>query len=103
MSKATREHLAKVAALGCVACRNEGLGETPAQAHHINCHAMGRKASDFETIPLCHPHHQEADGTAKFQGHIAVHRSLEDWEARYGTERQLLEQVLRELDDIKGA
>ena len=101
MSKATRDHLAKVAALGCVVCRNEGLGDSPAHAHHINCHAMARKASDFETIPLCHPHHQAADGTATFQGHIAVHRSLEEFERRYGTERELLEQVLAQISLIK--
>lgn len=97
MSKAEREHLARVAALGCCVCRNEGLGDTPASAHHINCGAMGRKASDFETIPLCPSHHQYADGTAKYGGHIAVHRGLESFEARYGTERELLEQTLREL------
>lgn len=99
--KATRrerkEHLAKVAALGCVVCRNEGLGASPASAHHINCKTMGRKASDFETIPLCPNHHQNADGTPKFYGHIAVHRSLKDFEARYGTERELLKQTLAEL------
>ena len=31
--------------------------------------------------------HQYADGTATFDGHIAVHVSLEDFERRYGTER----------------
>ena len=92
-----KRHLDRVAALGCVVCRNEGLGETPASAHHINCHAMARKASDYETIPLCPAHHQDADGTRKYGGHIAVHRGLETWEERYGTERELLAQTLREL------
>jgi len=87
-----KAHLARVAALGCVVCRNEGLGETPAQAHHINCGTMGRKASDFETIPLCPTHHQYSG-----HGHIAVHDGLESFEARYGSERELLAQVLIEL------
>lgn len=92
-----KRHMGRVAALGCVVCRNEALGESPANAHHINCHAMGRRAGDDETIPLCPVHHQYGDGTAKFDGHIAVHRSLGEFERRYGTERELLEQVRREL------
>jgi Recombination enhancement, RecA-dependent nuclease len=94
---ANRKHLEKVASLGCIVCRNLGLGETPANAHHINCKGMAMKSDDFETIPLCSGHHQYADGTAKFQGHIAVHKSLEKFEERYGTERELLEQTLIEL------
>lgn len=96
-TKAARLHLARVAALGCIVCRNEGLGESPAAAHHINAHAMGRKASHFETIPLCPPHHQYADGTARYAGHIAVHVSLVEFERRYGTERDLLAQTLAEI------
>jgi hypothetical protein len=97
MSSAGKRHMAAVAALGCVICRNEKLGPTPASAHHINCSTMGRKASDWEVIPLCPEHHQYADGTAKFKGHIAVHRGLKSFEARYGSERWLLAQVQREL------
>lgn len=92
MKKANREHLARVVALHCIVCRNEGLGDTPATAHHINCGTMGRKASDFETIPLCPTHHQYSG-----HGEIAVHDGLESFEARYGTERELLEQTQREL------
>lgn len=101
MSKAGRAHLAAVASLGCCVCRNEGLGPTPAHAHHINCATMGRKASDMETIPLCKIHHQEGDGAAKHHGHIAVHRGLESFEARYGRERELLAQTLRELKELQ--
>ena len=53
---------------------------------------MGRKASDFESIPLCPIHHQYGG-----HGHLAVHKGLASWEHRYGTERELLEQVRREL------
>jgi hypothetical protein len=87
-----KSHLARVAALTCVVCRNEGLGKTPAQAHHINCATMGRKSSDFETIPLCPTHHQYSG-----HGQLAVHDGPERWEARYGTERELLAQTLCEL------
>ncbi len=53
---------------------------------------MGRKSSDFETIPLCPTHHQYSG-----HGEIAVHDGLESWEARYGTERELLIQTWDEL------
>ncbi len=97
MSAAGRRHLSAVAALGCIVCRNAGMGATPATAHHINCQGWGMKSSDFETIPLCPIHHQYGDGTEKYKGHISVHRGLESFERRYGTERELLGQTLREL------
>jgi hypothetical protein len=97
MNKAEREHLAKVAAMGCIVCRNENLGESPAAIHHINCGAMGRRSSHRQAIGLCKPHHQDADGTSKYGGQIAVHRGLESFEKRYGTEEELLAQTLREI------
>jgi hypothetical protein len=89
--KAERKHLQRVAELGCIVCRNTGLGETPAHAHHINSKTMGRKSNDYETIPLCPAHH---NGGAHG---IAVHSGLETWERNFGTERQLLQQVREEL------
>ena len=35
MKKADSLHLSRVAALGCIVCRNQNLGETPAEIHHI--------------------------------------------------------------------
>jgi hypothetical protein len=94
--KERREPLGHVAGLGCIVCRNAGLGATPASPDQINCRTIGRKASDFETIPLCPPHHQFADGSTRYQGHIAVHRGPKSFEARYGTEQELLAQTLRD-------
>ena len=91
-NKAEREHMGAVAALGCVVCRNLGFGETPAEVHHIGNGTLGKKASNFETIPLCEVHHRNG-------GHgVAVHAGRKTFEARYGTERELLEQTRRELD-----
>ena len=92
MGAIARKHLARVAALGCIVCKNNGFEDSPANAHHINCKTMGRKASDYETIGLCPTHHQYGG-----HGEVAVHESLADFEARYGTERELLAQVLGEL------
>jgi hypothetical protein len=46
-----------VAAQGCLVC-----GRTPSDAHHIKFaeqRAMGRKASDKFTVPICRLHHRE--------------------------------------------
>jgi hypothetical protein len=52
-TKAEKEHMGRVAALSCVVCRNLGLGESPAEVHHIGNGTMGKRASNHETIPLC--------------------------------------------------
>lgn len=58
-----KQHMGKVAALGCMLCRHLGLGNTPAAVHHIRTGiGMGRRASDFDTIPLCPEHHQGNTG-----------------------------------------
>ena len=73
-------HLAKVAAIGCILC------SSPACCHHIRYgQGMGQKASHFETIPLCHFHHQGKEGI-----HTLGTRA---WEAKYGKETDLLETV----------
>ena len=98
MTKAEgKRHMARVAALGCIVCKNNGYEGTPAHVHHIDCATMGRRSEDDETIPLCPIHHLDGDGTSNSGGEIAVHRGLGSFEARYGTERELLEQVRREL------
>tara|TARA_R100000951_G_scaffold116755_1_gene130449 strand:+ start:9965 stop:10258 length:294 start_codon:yes stop_codon:yes gene_type:complete len=82
-----KKHLEKVASFGCIACVNSGLGETPAEIHHIGNGTMGKRASNQEVIPLCHVHHRTG-------GHgVAVHAGRETWESNFGTEQELLEQM----------
>lgn len=88
MKKAEREHLNRVAEIGCIACINAGYGPTPAEIHHIGNGAMGKRASNFEVIPLCHNHHR----TGGYG--VAVHAGRKSWEDNFGTERELLEQVM---------
>jgi hypothetical protein len=86
-TKAERDHLARVAALGCIACLNLGYTGTPAEIHHITKGAgMGQKASHFETIPLCFHHHSA-------QGQDGFHKYPETWQLKHGRELDLLEQV----------
>ena len=86
-TRAEKHHLAKVAAFGCVACRVIGYEDTPAEIHHIRSDAgLAQRASHYETIPLCPQHHRH--------GENAIHRSKANFEADFGTERELLEIVL---------
>ncbi|HHI2551370.1 TPA: Ref family recombination enhancement nuclease [Klebsiella aerogenes] len=93
---AARRHLARVQALGCIVCRNEGYGETPAIIHHIRTgQGTGQRADDFHTIPLRPPHHQ-------FYGvGVSYHDCPKTWGSKYGTESELLAQVRREPGEEK--
>lgn len=95
-TKATKQHMSAVADLSCVVCRNEGLGKTPAELHHPRFLAGGgQKSSDMDVIPLC-PNHHRLGGYG-----VAYHAGPQEWERRYGTEEELLEQTRREVAAIK--
>lgn len=84
-------HLGKVAALGCVVCRNLGYGETPAEIHHVRSGQGMKRASHYETIPLCHLHHR----TGGYG--VAFHAGEKAFEANFGNELDLLEQTWVEI------
>jgi hypothetical protein len=53
-----REHVRYVTKQSCLIC-----GRRPSDAHHlrfVQSRALGRKASDEFTVPLCRGHHREA-------------------------------------------
>lgn len=90
--KAEREHMGRVAMLSCVVCRNEGLGESPAEVHHVRYLAgAGQRSSNLDTLPLCALHHR-LGGSG-----VAFHAGPEVWQKRYGTEAELLAQTKREM------
>lgn len=93
MSSKTKEerlHLMRTVELGCCVCKNLGHPDTVAMIHHIrHGQGMSQRASHFEVLPLCHYHHQGEEGI-----HTLGRRR---WEAKFGTELQLLEQVRAEL------
>lgn len=82
----------RVAALGCIVCRNLrlGLGLTPATIHHCGTH-MGGGRNHMRVLPLCHEHHQGKEGID------GKHMSKRAWQEKYGTEDQLLGQIAYEL------
>lgn len=63
MTKAEREHLSRLADLGCILCRRLGYTDTPAEIHHIrDGQGMGQRASHFDAVPICPEHHRGATG-----------------------------------------
>lgn len=89
--KAEREHMGVVAGLCCIVCRNLGYGESPAEVHHVRFLAGGgQRAGHRDTIPLCPLHHREGGYG------IAFHAGPAEFQRRYGTEAELLEQTRRE-------
>lgn len=58
MTQAERDHMGRVAALGCYLCRHLGYGPTSAQVHHIRAGSgMAQRGSSWLTVPLCETHH----------------------------------------------
>lgn len=88
MNKSEKEHLSKVASIGCIVCMNQGNEGTPAEIHHIrHGNGMSQRASNYESIPLCHIHHR----TGGYG--VAIHAGQKEFEKLYGSESELLEQV----------
>ncbi|WP_312059480.1 Ref family recombination enhancement nuclease [Pantoea septica] len=93
MTKAERQHLQRVADLGCIVCRQHFCVFSPAEVHYLRtgCGA-GQRASHFKTIPLCPLHHR----TGGYG--VAIHAGQKMWGKIYGTEESLLPQVHQQLN-----
>jgi hypothetical protein len=78
MTKTEREQYAKLARLGCILCRQNGIEttDTETEMHHVR--RYGGKRSLAPVIPLCAYHHRLGDtsihslgakGFTKYWGH----------------------------------
>jgi hypothetical protein len=85
-TKAEKEHMRKLAELGCILCiEYYGKYGTPAEIHHIR---RSGKRSNAPVIPLCPTHHRFPNTSI----HGLGRRSFE---CRYGlTEEYLLDRSL---------
>lgn len=85
-NKEERAWMQAITDMGCCVCYKLGYRGTPAVPHHIT--SGSRRTSHLDTIPLCDPgHHQNGDGKRK----ISRHPNKAQFEAKYGTEEELLE------------
>ena len=86
-SKEITKRFNSIAEMGCVICG------APTEIHHCLGakfgSGKGMKAGDEKTFGLCYPHHRGEDG---------IHRGVESWEAKYGTQETHLELTDRLLD-----
>lgn len=81
-NKLEREWMNRIADLGCVACKQDGI-ESPASVHHII--QGNRRLGHLYSIGLCYPHHQ-GDGRQV----PSVHFTKRTFVQRYGSELELL-------------
>jgi len=100
MTKAEKQHLNRVAALGCVACYLQGTPDTPAEIHHPRAgRGKGQRASHMDGIPLCPAHHRGTHHPAVPSIHLAKLAFIE----RFGTEEKLLQLVQQLIDGSAAA
>jgi hypothetical protein len=85
-------HKNRVVRLGCWCCRKEGVAQVgPTKLHHIRAGYGGsQRASNWEVIPLCEGHHQGMLAPVD-PLKLAFHKAPRTWQARYGTEVEILE------------
>lgn len=88
MNKAEKNHLNKVAELGCIACFKQGTPGTVAEIHHPRAGTgASRRASHFDALPLCPMHHRGTAGLSI----PSIHGSKNSFIETFGTEAELLE------------
>lgn len=90
---AERKFMDAIGSLGCLACRKDGRINPWISLHHID--GRTKKGAHFEVIGLCAGHHQE--GTGNDKNLIAIHYQKAQFEARYGTQYELLEEAKKIL------
>ena len=99
-TKAEKQHMGKVAALGCIACYLQGTPGTPAELHHPRSGVgRGQRASHFDVLPLCAAHHRGTHHPAV----PSIHLSKQAFIERFGTEAALLTLVRQLIGDEEAA
>jgi len=93
-----REWMDAIVASGCIACRLDSLPAKglPCAVHHIL--SGGRRMGHLFTLPLCDPGHHQNGGQF---GITSRHPWKAQFEAKYGTELELLARLRAELGAAK--
>lgn len=82
-----------MAALGCLACKKDGIANSHVSLHHID--GRTKPGAHLLVLSLCPEHHQQDDSDPT--GRISIHGSRKKFEARYGTERELLAEAVAQM------
>lgn len=90
MTKAERDHQNRVAALGCCACRKDGIENPFVSIHHVNGRTKPR--AHMQVLALCAAHHQTGGQEAP-----SIHPWKTRFEKRYGTQAELLAETLARM------
>lgn len=80
MTKTEREHIVRVAKLGCIACRKLGHFTPEVEIHKTE------GGNYFAVIPLCKPHGS------------GYRDSEKAWESQFGKKAEMLAEVRRALE-----
>lgn len=81
-TKSEREYWQKLRDIGCIIC-----GSSPA-IHHCGT-GMGGRKDHRKVLPLCHHHHQGPEGLHTLSRRV--------WQAKYGTEDELMKLTHKRL------
>ena len=87
MNKAEAAWQAKLRNFGCIVCKLDLKVDSPAEIHHML--SGGRRLSEMFVLPLCQQHHRSGRNDEV----VSRDQSQRRFEARYGTELYLLEEV----------
>lgn len=88
-----------IALLGCIACKKDGRTNPAVSIHHID--GRTKPGAHFLTLPLCGPHHQQDDSDP--WGRISLHGRKATFQARYGTEPELLAECVAMITNSEAA
>lgn len=89
-TKADKALWDRVASLGCIACRKDGIINTWVSIHH--CDGRTKPGAHRRVLALCAPHHQTGGEAAP-----SIHPWKAQFEAKYGTQSQLMAETQRLL------
>lgn len=82
-----------MASLGCLACAKDGITNPWVSIHHID--GRTKPGAHMLVLALCAEHHQHDDSDPR--GRIGVHPFKAKFEARYGSQLELLADARRQL------
>lgn len=88
-TKSDKRYWDAVAQLGCIACRLDGNFNPVVSIHHVD--GRTKVGAHRKVLPLCAGHHQ--DGTGADKSMIAAHPYKARFEAKYGTQKELMNLV----------